>query len=129
MKLYEFQAKQFFSQRKIPIPEGTVCETPEEARLAYEKMGGSVVLKSQVLVGGRGKAGGIKFPESPDEAYQMTSELLSRPLKGVQVEKVLLERKLDMTALMVSLIEDYPESVARLSAASGHHGIDLLNYR
>ncbi len=96
MKLYEYQAKQFFGQRKIPIPEGTVCETPEEARLAYEKMGGDVVLKSQVLVGGRGKAGGITFPQSSDEAYQMTSELLSKPLKGVQVERVLLERRLDI---------------------------------
>ncbi len=96
MKLYEYQAKQFFGQRKIPIPEGTVCETAEEARLAFEKMGGNGVLKSQVLVGGRGKAGGIKFPKSPNEAHQMTSELLSKPLKGVRVEKVLLERRLDI---------------------------------
>lgn len=96
MKLYEYQAKQFFSQRKIPIPEGTVCETPGDVRQAYERMGGDVVLKSQVLVGGRGKAGGIKFPKTADEAYQMASELLSKPLKGVQVERVLVERRLDI---------------------------------
>lgn len=96
MKLYEYQAKQFFGQRKIPVPEGVVCETLEEARLAFEKLGGDVVLKSQVLVGGRGKAGGIKFPKSADEAYQMASELLSKTLKGVQVEKVLVERRLDI---------------------------------
>lgn len=96
LKLYEYQAKQFFSQRKIPIPEGTVCETPEEARLACEKLAGEVVLKSQVLVGGRGKAGGIKFPKDPQEAFQMAVELLSKPLKGVRVERILVERRLDI---------------------------------
>jgi succinyl-CoA synthetase beta subunit len=96
LKLYEYQAKQLFSQRKIPIPEGTVCETPGNVRLAYEKMDGNVVLKSQVLVGGRGKAGGIKFPRSADEAYRIASEFLSKPLKGVQVERVLVERRLDI---------------------------------
>lgn len=96
MKLYEYQAKELFSQKKIPVPQGIVCETPEEARLAFEKMGDDVVLKSQVLVGGRGKAGGIKFPKVADEAYKMASELFSKPLKGVQVEKVLVEKKLDI---------------------------------
>lgn len=96
MKLYEYQAKQFFGQRKIPIPEGEICDTPEKVRLAFEKFGGDVVLKSQALVGGRGKAGGIKFPTSADEAYEMGSGLLSKPLKGVQVEKVLVERRLDI---------------------------------
>ena len=96
MKLYEYQAKQFFSQRKIPVPEGVLCETPGEARLAFEKLKGDVVLKSQVLVGGRGKAGGIKFPKSSDEAYQMASELFSKPLKAVRVERILVERKLDI---------------------------------
>ena len=96
LKLYEYQAKQFFRQRNIPVPDGIVCETSEEVRLAYEKMGGNVVLKSQVLVGGRGKAGGIKFPKDSHEAYQMASELLSKPLKGVRVERVLVERRLDI---------------------------------
>ena len=96
MKLYEYQAKQFFGQRKIPIPEGSVCATPEEARTAFEKMGGDVVLKAQVLVGGRGKAGGIKFPKNSEQAYQMASELLSTPLKGVPVKRVLVEKRLDI---------------------------------
>lgn len=96
MKLYEYQAKQLFSQRKIPIPEGSVCESAEEVRNAFERMDGNVVLKSQVLVGGRGKAGGIKFPKNAGEAHQMASDLLSKPLKGVQVERILVERKLDI---------------------------------
>lgn len=96
LKLYEYQAKQFFRQRKIPVPEGIVCETTEQVLLAYEKMGGNVVLKSQALAGGRGKAGGIKFPENSNEACQMASELLSTPLQGVPVEKLLVERRLDI---------------------------------
>ncbi len=96
MRLYEYQAKQFFNQRKIPVPEGSVCETAADVRKAYETMGGNLVLKSQVLVGGRGKAGGITFPKSADEAQKMASEILSVPLKGVQAEKVLVERKLDI---------------------------------
>jgi succinyl-CoA synthetase beta subunit len=125
LKLYEYQAKQFFNQRKIPIPEGTTCETPEEARLAYEKMGGDVVLKSQVLVGGRGKAGGIKFPKSADEAYQMASELLSKPLKGVQVEKVLVEKRLDIEKeYYLGIITD-TDHACPLLMLSAEGGVDI----
>lgn len=94
MKLYEYQAKEFFKQQNIPVPEGIVCATSQEAEDAFEQLGGNVVLKSQALVGGRGKAGGIKFPENSHEAAKMTEELLSKPLKNVKVERVLVERKL-----------------------------------
>ena len=125
MKLYEYQAKQFLGQRKIPIPEGTVCETAEEARLAFEKMGGNGVLKSQVLVGGRGKAGGIKFPKSADEAYRMTAELLSKPLKGVRVEKVLLERRLDIEKeYYLGIITD-TDHACPLLMFSAEGGVDI----
>jgi len=125
LKLYEYQAKQFLDQKKIPVPEGTVCETAEEARLAFEKLGGNGVLKSQVLVGGRGKAGGIKFPKNADEAYQMTAELLSKPLKGVRVEKVLLERRLDIEKeYYLGIITD-TDHACPLLMFSAEGGVDI----
>lgn len=125
VKLYEYQAKQFFSQRKIPIPEGILCETPDDARLAFEKLGGDVVLKSQVLVGGRGKAGGIKFPKKAAEAYQMTSELLSKPLKGVQVDKVLVEKHLDIDKeIYIGFITD-TDHACPLLMVSAEGGVEI----
>jgi succinyl-CoA synthetase beta subunit len=96
MKLFEFEAKEFFRKRGIPVPEGIVAQTPEEARQAYNKLGGNVALKSQVLVGGRGKAGGIKFPKSETEAYEMAGKLLNMKIKDEPVERILVERALDI---------------------------------
>jgi succinyl-CoA synthetase beta subunit len=125
VKLYEYQAKQFFGQRKIPIPEGTLCERPEEARLAFEKLGGDVVLKSQALVGGRGKAGGIQFPKNGDEAYRMTSELLSKPLKGVQVDKVLAEKRLDIDKEIYLGIITETDHACPLIMVSAEGGVEI----
>jgi succinyl-CoA synthetase beta subunit len=96
MKLFEFEAKEFFKKGGVPVPEGTVVETPQAVRMAYEELGGNVVLKSQVLVGGRGRAGGIKFPKSEKEAYEMAEELFNMKIKDEPVEKVLVERALDI---------------------------------
>ena len=68
MKLHEVQSKRVFAQYGVPIPDGDVAKTPEEARAIAEKLGGRVVVKSQVLVGGRGKAGGIKLADTPEDA-------------------------------------------------------------
>ena len=68
MDLYEYQGKQLFARFGIPVSDGVVATTPEEARAAAEQLGGPVVVKAQVLVGGRGKAGGIKLAATPDEA-------------------------------------------------------------
>ena len=81
MKLFEFEAKEFFEKRGIPVPEGIVGSTPEAAKKAFDELGGNVVLKSQVLVGGKGRAGGIKFPKSEKEAYEMAEELLNMKIK------------------------------------------------
>jgi succinyl-CoA synthetase beta subunit len=125
VKLYEYQAKQFFSQRKIPVPEGILCETPEDARLAFEKLGGDIVLKSQALVGGRGKAGGIKFPKDGGEAQQMTSELLSKPLKGVQVDKVLAEKRLDIDREIYVGIITETDHACPLLMVSAEGGVEI----
>ena len=68
MKLHEYQSKQLFAQHGVPIPKGSVATTPQEARRIAEELGCPVVVKSQVLVGGRGKAGGIRLAQAPEDA-------------------------------------------------------------
>jgi succinyl-CoA synthetase beta subunit len=76
VKLHEYQSKRIFAQYGIPIPKGQVANTPEEARQVAADLGRRVVVKSQVLVGGRGKAGGVKVANNPDEAEQVASKIL-----------------------------------------------------
>ena len=71
MKLHEYQAKQLLARAGIPIPEGRIATTPEEAEAAARELGGTVVVKAQVHAGGRGKAGGIKVAKTPNEARDM----------------------------------------------------------
>jgi len=78
VKLHEYQSKRLFAQYGVAIPQGEVATTPDEARAIAEKLGRRVVVKSQVLVGGRGKAGGVKLANSPDEAYEVASRILGR---------------------------------------------------
>ncbi len=96
MKLFEYEAKQIFSQNGLPIPKGIVAKTPDEAEEAARAIGGPVVVKSQVLVGGRGKSGGIKFADTPEEAKKIAEQLLKMKIKGLPVEAVLIEQKLDV---------------------------------
>lgn len=96
MKLFEYEAKQIFSQNGLPIPKGIVAKTPDEAEEAARAIGGPVVVKSQVLVGGRGKSGGIKFADTPEEAKKIAEQLLNMKIKGLPVEALLIEQKLDV---------------------------------
>ncbi|MDH3227234.1 MAG: ADP-forming succinate--CoA ligase subunit beta [Thermoleophilia bacterium] len=91
MDLYEYQGKQLFAQNGIPVPSGEVANTPEEARAAAQAIGGKVVVKAQVQIGGRGKAGGIKLAETPDEAEQRAAEILGMDIKGHTVHRVWIE--------------------------------------
>ena len=95
MKYFEYMGKDLFEQHGIPVPAGSVAETAAEAAEITEKLG-TVVIKSQVLTGGRGKAGGVKFAESPAEAAKAAQEILSQEIKGYKVEKVLVEQKLNI---------------------------------
>ena len=96
MKLFEFEAKKILVKKLIPVPEGILCADKDEIKRAYEDMGGNVVLKSQVLVGGRGKAGGILFPKNSQEAAEMGQKLLAVEIKGEPVQKILVEKALDI---------------------------------
>lgn len=96
MKIHEYQAKEIFSSFDIPIPKGEVTSSPDEARqiaVRYEK---PVMVKAQVHVGGRGKAGGIKYCADPDEAYFAAEEILGMEIKGLPVKKVLVTDALDI---------------------------------
>ncbi len=91
MKLHEYQSKQIFSRYGIPIPKGRVATTADEARNIAIELGGRVVIKSQVLVGGRGKAGGIRLAKDPHEAEETATQILRMEIKGLPVRKVLVD--------------------------------------
>jgi len=129
MKLFEFEAKEFFKKGGVPVPEGIVAETPQAVKKAYNDLGGNVILKSQILVGGRGKAGGIKFPKSEKEAYEMADELFKMKIKDEAVEKILVERALDIKQeYYLGIITDPDESCPLLMfSAEGGMEIEELS--
>jgi succinyl-CoA synthetase beta subunit len=94
--LYEYQGKELFARAGIPVSEGRVATTPEEARAAAAELGGQVVVKAQVLTGGRGKAGGIKLAETPDEAEERAREILGLDIRGHVVRKLWIEQASDI---------------------------------
>jgi succinyl-CoA synthetase beta subunit len=91
VKLHEYQSKRIFAEYGVPIPSGDVATTPADAREIAKQMGGPVVIKSQVLVGGRGKAGGIKVAKDPTEAERLADQILGMNIKGLIVDKVLID--------------------------------------
>jgi succinyl-CoA synthetase beta subunit len=96
MDLYEYQGKQLFARFGIPVSEGRLATTPEEARAAAEELGGQVVVKAQVLAGGRGKAGGIQLAEGPDDAEARTRDILGMDIRGHVVRSVWIEKASDI---------------------------------
>ncbi|MGN6378631.1 MAG: ADP-forming succinate--CoA ligase subunit beta [Gaiellales bacterium] len=91
MDLYEYQGKQLFARFGIPVPEGVAVDTPEQARTAAEQLGAPVVVKAQVLVGGRGKAGGIKVAATAGEAAEHARAILGMDIRGHTVRKLWIE--------------------------------------
>lgn len=91
MKLHEYQSKLIFSRYGIPIPNGRVATTASDARIIANELGGRVVIKSQVLVGGRGKAGGVRVAKDADEAEQIAAQILAMEIKGLPVRKILVD--------------------------------------
>jgi succinyl-CoA synthetase beta subunit len=90
--LYEYQGKELFRHYRIPVSEGRLATTPDEARAAADELGGPVVVKAQVLTGGRGKAGGIQLADSPDEAAEKAEAILGLDIRGHVVRKLWIER-------------------------------------
>jgi len=96
MRLYEYEGKRLFTKFKIPTPNGLTADSSQEVRDQSAKLAGPVVLKSQVLTGGRGKAGGIKIANNPDEAQTLAGELFRMKIGDYPVERLLVEPKLDI---------------------------------
>jgi len=90
MDLFEYQARDLFEANGVPVLGGAVATTPDEAREAARKFGGKVVVKAQVKIGGRGKAGGVKLAESPEDAFEKAKAILGMDIKGHLVRKVMI---------------------------------------
>ncbi|MSP14101.1 MAG: ADP-forming succinate--CoA ligase subunit beta [Chloroflexi bacterium] len=125
MKLQEYQAKRLFAQYGIPIPQGNIAITPEDARAVAKELGGRVVIKSQVLVGGRGKAGGIKLAQDPDEAEIVAGKILGMDIKGLIVRKVLVDRAIDIQKeiYLGAVVDRAARRVSLMASSEG--GIDI----
>jgi succinyl-CoA synthetase beta subunit len=96
MDLYEYQGKELFRRFGIPVSEGRLATSPEDARTAAHELGGQVVVKAQVLTGGRGKAGGIKLADGPDEAEEHARNILGMDIRGHVVRKLWVEAASDI---------------------------------
>jgi len=125
MKLHEYYSKKRFSEYGIPIPKGEIAETPQEAQKIAKELGGSVVVKSQVLVGGRGKAGGIKVAKDPKEAYQHAEDILKLTIKGLPVRKVLVDEAANIKDEIYLGITNDRAARKPVIMASAEGGIDI----
>jgi succinyl-CoA synthetase beta subunit len=107
LKLHEYQSKRIFADFGVPIPRGDVATTPEQARRIAARLGKRVVVKSQVLVGGRGKAGGIRLASHPDEVERVADQILGMNIKGLTVKKVLIDEAADIaTEIYLGIVID-----------------------
>jgi succinyl-CoA synthetase beta subunit len=131
MKLHEYQARAFLREYGIPVPEGSVAATPPEARKIAEEIGGTVVVKAQVLVGGRGKAGGVKLARSPAEAEARARDIIGMSIKGIEVKQVLVVRAVDISAeFYLSMTVDRPQKTVQcIASASGGMDIEEIAVR
>jgi len=125
MKLQEYQSKSIFAKFGIPIPKGRVATTATEARQIAEELGGRVVVKSQVLVGGRGKAGGIRLAKSPKEAEELATQILGMVIKGLPVRKVLIDEAANIEQEIYLGITNDRAARRPVIMASAAGGVDI----
>lgn len=125
MKLQEYQSKQIFSRYNIPIPKGKVTSAANEARQIADELGGQVVIKSQVLVGGRGKAGGIRLAKNADEAEDIATQILAMEIKGLPVRKVLVDEAANIEKEIYLGITNDRAARRPVMMASAAGGVDI----
>lgn len=125
MKLREFQAKEIFRRFGLVIPEGTVVESAEGAGQAAAAIGGSVVIKPQLGVKGRGKVGGILFADSPVEAVEAARRLLGAEIKGEVVERLLVEARVDIAEELYAAVAIDHTAKLPVLVASRCGGVDI----
>jgi succinyl-CoA synthetase beta subunit len=125
VNIHEYQAKEIFRSHGIPIPEGDVATTPEQAEALAKKYGGTVVVKAQVHAGGRGKAGGVKLAKDPKEARELAEKILKLTIKDLPVQKVLVTPAADIaTEAYVGVIIDRASKRATFMVSPAG-GIDI----
>ena len=125
MKLQEYRSKEILARHGVPLVMGETATTPEEARAAAERIGVPVVIKAQVLVGGRGKAGGVKLAATPDEAAEKAREIIGLDIKGTTVKTVLVAPAADIAhEYYLGLILDRA-SRAIVVIASAEGGVEI----
>ncbi len=125
MDLYEYQAKELFKLNQVPTQEGTVVTSADQAKLAAESFNSATVIKAQVKTGGRGKAGGVKLANNPDEAFTHAQNILGLDIKGHIVKKVLVTPAEDIDSeFYVSFLVDRSNR-SFLAMASVAGGIDI----
>src|SRR5512133_208138 len=125
MKLHEYQSKLIFAKYGIPIPKGRVAATADEAKQIAKELGSRVVIKSQVLVGGRGKAGGIRLAKSPDEAADLASQILAMEIKGLPVRKVLVDEAANIESEIYLGITNDRAAKKPVMMASSAGGVEI----
>lgn len=125
MKLHEYQSKNLFSQGGIPIPRGRVASTAAEAKSIAHELGGRVVVKAQVLVGGRGKAGGIKLANSPEEAEELATRVLAMQIRGLPVRRVLVDEAADIQSEIYLGVTNDRGARKPVMIASAEGGVEI----
>jgi len=125
MDIHEYQAKQRFTAAGIPVPPGEIATTPDEAYVIASKFGGPVMVKAQVHIGGRGKAGGVKYSNDADEAKGHAEKILGMDIKGLTVEKVLVTpaEDIESEAYVGVLVDRKSQSATFMVSPEG--GMDI----
>ena len=125
MDLFEYQARDLFEAKGVPVLAGAVATTPEEAKAAAEKIGGKVVVKAQVKIGGRGKAGGVKLAENPHDASEKARAILGMDIKGHTVHKVMIAAAapIESEYYLAILLDRAARSFLVMASVSG--GMDI----
>lgn len=119
MNLHEYQARAILESYGVPVPQGRVASTPQEAQTIAAGLGGPVVVKAQVLVGGRGKAGGVRIAPDANAAAEAAERILGMRIKGIQVRRVLVGRAADiLKELYLGLVIDRSRRQAAVMASS-----------
>ncbi|HEX6971357.1 MAG TPA: ADP-forming succinate--CoA ligase subunit beta [Limnochordia bacterium] len=125
MNLYEYQAKELFREAGVPLLRSAIADTPSAAAAAARQLGGRAVVKAQVPIGGRGKAGGIKVGSSPEEVEQLAAQILGMEIHGYPVRRLLIEEAADIAAEYYLSITVDRASAANVIIASAAGGVDI----
>ena len=125
MKIHEYQSKRIFAEYGVPIPKGKVAVSPKEAYAIAKDLGGKVIVKSQVLVGGRGKAGGVKLANTPEEAEKHAANILGMDIKGLTVRKVLIDEASNIASEIYLGITNDREKRMPVMMVSAEGGVEI----